>query len=290
MASQSVQLLWNEKEVQGLVAKNKEISVTDSVNTEARSQDLASLTEKFKAQTKAAFDFGVDFVKKGARRRETYLRMKELTAERLKNVPNYVVLEAAKKHVRLSIEAILAVSLVGNLIFASRLVDLSDKLTQKRIALVPSKLDQITEVDVGQISERQVHGTFVMYLNLLGTVDGTNIEENYRILKDFMTSELRVQFERETRDYRHMVKDEGLAEQLKIVTKKIEISKEGQIRAEALVRIQPSFGSTVGKIREERIVMQMKVVTNYERNQWLLQLSDITRGPAQTFNSQEKGD
>jgi len=254
--------------------------MTETVNVGGKPQGLSSLVENVKSQMKSTFDFGVDFVKKGAKRRQTYLRLKELTAERLKNVPHYVVLEAAKKHVRLGIEAILGISLVGNLIFASRLIDVSDRLTQKRIALVPSKLDQITEVDVGQISERQLHGTVIMYLNLLGTVDGANIEENYRVLKDFMTPELQIQFERETKDYRRMVKNEGLAEQLKVVNKKIELSKEGQIRVEALVRIQPSFGTTIGKIREERITMQMKVVTNYERNQWLLQLSEITRGPS----------
>jgi hypothetical protein len=238
------------------------------------------LVEKIKSQAKGAFDFGVDFIKKGAKKRQTYFRLKELTAERLKNVPNYVVLEAARKHVRLGVEAVLAISIVGNLIFGAKLVELSDRLTQKRIALVPSKLDQITEVDVGQISERQMHGTVVMYLTLLGTVDGSNIEENYRILKDFMTPELKIQFERETKEYRRMVKDEGLAEQLKVVSKKIEVSKEGKIRAEVLVRIQPSFGTTMGKVREERVVMLMKVVTNYERNQWLMQLTELTRGPA----------
>lgn len=263
--------------------------MTESENIGGKPQGLSPVIEKFKSQTKATFEFGVDFVKKGAKRRQTYLRLKELTAERLKNVPNYVVLEAAKKHVRLGIEAVLAISLVGNLIFTARIIDLSDRLTQKRIALVPSKLDQITEVEVGQISERQMHGTVVMYLNLLGTVDGSNIEENYRILKDFMTPELRIQFERETKDYRRMVKDEGLAEQLKVVTKKIEVSKEGKIRVEAVVRIQPSFGTTMGKVREERIMMEMKVVTNYERNQWLLQLIEITRGPSQENEFHEKG-
>lgn len=252
----------------------------ESVTTVSEPQGLTPILNKLKSQVKSSYDFGFDFVKKGARRRQTYFRLKELTAERLKNVPNYVVLEAAKKHVRLGIEAILALSLVGNLIFVARLIDASDKLSQKRIALVPSKLDQITEVDVGKISERQLHSTLVIYLNLLGTVDGSNIEENYRILKDFMSPELRVQFERETKDYRRMVKDEGLAEQLKISSKEIKVGKDGKILAEAIVRIRPSFGATVGKEREERITMEMKVVTNYENNQWLLQLSEITRGPA----------
>lgn len=264
--------------------------MTNSVNVGGELQSSAPLVERIKGQVQAVFDFGVDFVKKGANRHKTYLKLRELTAERLKNVPNYVVLEAARKHVRLGFEAILAISLVGNVIFAARLIDLSDKLSQKRIALVPSKLDQITEVDVGQISERQLHATFVMYLNLLGTVDGTNIEENYRILKDFMTSDLRIQFERETRDYRLMVKNEGLAEQLKVVSKKIEVGQSGNIRAEAIVRIQPSFGTAVGKVREEQITMQMKVVTNYERNQWLLQLNEITRGPTEAFEGKPKGE
>ncbi|NUN06694.1 MAG: hypothetical protein HUU57_13145 [Bdellovibrio sp.] len=255
--------------------------MTDSLPVGGELQGSPSYKEKLLKQTKEVFGHGIDFLKKGAKRRQTYLRLKELTAERLKAVPNYVVLEAAKKHIRLGIEAVLAASIVANFIFVSRLLDASEKLTQKRIALVPSKLDQITEVDVGQISERQVHGTFVMYLNLLGAVDGTNIAENYRILKDFMSPELRIQFERETKEYRRMVAEEGLAEQLKITTKKIEISKDGNIKAEAVVRIQPSFGATVGKTREERIVMQMRVVTNYERNQWLLQLTELTRGPLQ---------
>ncbi len=264
--------------------------MTETTIEESGVQSQTPWTDKVRVQAKSVFDFGVDFLKKGAKRRETYLKLKELSTERLKSVPNYVVLEAARKHVRLGIEAVLAISLIGNFIFVSRLVDLSDRLTQKRIALVPSKLDQITEVDVGRISDHQVHGTFVMYLNLLGTVDGTNVEENYRILKDFMSPEFRIQFERETKDYRNMVKNEGLAEQLKVVTKKIEIAKDGKIKAEAIVRIQPSFGSTVGKIREERITMQMHVVTNYERNQWLLQLTELTRGPIQSDEFQEKGD
>lgn len=263
--------------------------MTSSLNEGARPLSPAPFFNRAGKRVKDAFDFGVTFLKKGAQRRQTYFRLKELTAERLQSVPNYVVLEAARKHVRLGIETVLAISIVANFIFASRLIDVSDRLTQKRIALVPSKLDQITEVDVGHISERQVHGTFVMYLNLLGTVDGTNIEENYRILKDFMSPELRVQFERETKDYRRMVTEEGLAEQLKVISKKIEIGKDGNIRAEALVHIQPSFGATVGKVREEKVSMQMRVITNYERNQWLLQLTELTRGPAQD-NPSRKGE
>lgn len=255
--------------------------MTSVISTEANSQELAPFGEKTKRHVKELFDLGVGFLKKGAKRCQTQFRLKELTAERLKAVPNYVVLEAAKKHVRLGIEVVLAISIVANFVFASNLIGLSEKLSQKRIALVPSKLDQTTEVDVGRVSERQLYATFVVYLTLLGTVDGTSIEENYRILKEYMNPELRVQFERETKDYRRMVAEEGLSEQLKVVSKKIEVGKDGNIRAEALVRIQPSFGSTVGKIREEKVTMQMHVVTNYERNQWLLQLTDVTRGPAE---------
>jgi hypothetical protein len=230
----------------------------------------------------------VDFLKKGAKRRETLLRLKEFKAERLKRVPNYVILEAARKHVRLGIEAVLALSLLANVIFGWQLVSLSDRLSQKRIALVPSRLDQTTEVDVGRISEHQVHSTCIMYLTLLGTVDATNVDENYRILKDFMSPDLRVQFERETRDYRHMIKDEGLSEQVIVNTKRISI-ENGQIQAEAVVRIRPSIGATIGKVRDEKVIMHMKVITNYEQNQWLLQITSLTRGPIESFSSSGKG-
>ena len=112
----------------------------ETVATGSEAQGLTPVIDNLKSKLKSTFDCGVDFVKKGAERRQTYFRLKELTAERLKNVPNYVVLEAAKKHIRLGVEAILALSLVGNLIFVARLIDVSDKLTQKRIALVPSLL------------------------------------------------------------------------------------------------------------------------------------------------------
>ena len=260
--------------------------MTTSVNSGAGVRGLPPWAENVKVRAKSAFDFGVDFVKKGAMRRQTYLRLKELTAERLKHVPNYVVLEAAKKHVRLGLEAVLAISLIANFVFATRLIEASDRLSQKRIALVPSKLDQVTEVDVGKVSEQQLYGTFVMYLGLLGTVDGTNIEENYRILKDFMSPELKIQFERETKDYRRMVKEEGMAEQLKVVSKKIAASKSGKVEAEAVVRVRPSFGATVGKEREEKITMQMRMITNYTHNQWLLEINELTRGPLQGYESQ----
>lgn len=227
---------------------------------------------------------GVDFLKKGAKRHRTLLRLKDFKAERLKQVPNYVILEAAKKHVRLGLEAVLALSLVANVIFGFELVSLSDRLSQKRIALVPSRLDQTTEVDIGRISEHQVHSTFAMYLGLLGTVDATNIDENYRILKDFMSPELRVQFERESRDYRHMVREEGLSEQAIVTTKKIDIAKDGHIEAVAVVRIRPSIGATLGKTRDEKVIMQMRVITNYEQNQWLLQITRLTRGPVDSFS------
>ena len=239
--------------------------------------------------SRSVLDQCVDFLKKGAKKRATALRLREFKLERLKNVPNYVVLEAARKHVRLGFEGVLALSLLANVIFGWQLVGLSDRLSQKRIALVPSRLDQTIEVDVGRISEAQVHSTFTMYLSLLGTVDSTNIDENYRVLKDFMTPELKIQFERETREYRRMVKTEGLSEQSIVSTKKVDVAKDGQIEAVAVVRIRPSIGTTLGKIREEKVIMHMRVITNYEQNQWLLQITSLTRGPIETFGNDGKG-
>ena len=221
----------------------------------------------------------VRFLKKGAKRQRTTLALSDFKAERLKRVPGYVVLEAARKHVRLGIEAVLVLSLLGNLIFAWELIEAGHRLSQKRVALVPSRLDTTIEVDVGKISEKQVYSTLVMYLSLLGNVDGANIDENYRVLKDLMSPDFQIQFERDMRDYRQMVKEEGLAEQIFVGAKKVSIGESGQVRAEAEVRIRPSFGSSVGKIREEKITVEMRLITNYEKNQWLLQITDLKRAP-----------
>ncbi|MGE3682705.1 MAG: hypothetical protein AB7G93_13350 [Bdellovibrionales bacterium] len=230
----------------------------------------------------------MNFLKKGAKRRRTAIRLSDLKAERLKQVPGYVILEAARKHVRLGLEACLVISVAANLVQGCELISLADRLSQKRIALVPSKLDQITEVDVGKIGDRQVYGTLIMYLSLLGTVDAASVDENYRVLKEYMTPELRIQFERETREYKRMVKDEGLSEQMFVDGKKIAIGKDGRIEAEARVRIRPSIGASVGKVREERVAMKMRVITNYEKNQWLLQITELTRAPIDSEFSRRK--
>jgi hypothetical protein len=228
------------------------------------------------------FQSGVDFLMKGAEKRRTQIKLREFKAERLKKVPNYVVLEAARKHVRLGMEALFALSLAACFVFSWQLVYLSEKLTEKKIALVPSRLDHTIEVDVGRISESQAHATFVMYLSILSTVDSTNIDENYRMLKDYMSPELRVQFERETRDFRTMVRNENLSEQAIVSTKKIDIGKDGQIEAQAVLQIRPSIGSAVGKVRFEKVSMRMRVITNFEQNQWLLQITSLNRRPIET--------
>jgi hypothetical protein len=221
---------------------------------------------------------GMNFLKKGAKRQRTRIRLSDFKAERLKNVPGYVVLEAARKHVRLGFEAALAISIVANLVQGCQVISLAEKLSQKRIALVPSKIDQVTEVDVGRISERQVYSTLTMYLSLLGNVDAWNVDENYRVLKDAMSRELQVQFERETRDYRQMVKEQGLSEQMIVDGKKnVFIGKDGFIEADVRVHVKPSIGTNVGKAREERIAMKMRVKTTYDKNQWLLEIISLSR-------------
>lgn len=222
----------------------------------------------------------VDLMKKGAKRRETQIRLKDLTEARLKKVPNYIAVEVAKQRISLTKDAMIVglISLV--LILAFSLTSLASKMDERIVALIPSRIEKATEVLPNQVSPAALYSKLSSMISLLGNIDHGNIDFNYEVLRGLMSDELKVKFWADSTQLRKIIKEKSMSQTISYDMKDMSVSSRGKIiSALVKVKIKPMYGDEVGKIREEYILLEGSVVVKKEDNFWEIELFNLEQGP-----------
>ncbi|MAV90483.1 MAG: hypothetical protein CL676_03615 [Bdellovibrionaceae bacterium] len=222
----------------------------------------------------------VDFVQKGAQKRKTKIKLKDLTEARLKKIPNYIAVEVAKKRIEVTKDAAI-LGLLGLLIILSYLVlSFSSRLDERIVTLIPSRVEQVTEVQPGKISPAALYWKISSYVSLLGNIDYANVDFNYELMRDVMTDDLKVKFWADSTQLRSVVKNKEMSQTVSFDMNDMDISTKGKvISALVKVRVKPMYGDEVGKIREEYLLLEGAVVVKKEDNFWQLELFNIEQGP-----------
>ena len=233
--------------------------------------------EKFKEKI-------VDFVKKGSVKRKTKMRIKELTEARLRKVPNYVAVEVAKKQINVAKDMVILLMFTLLLMSSCMSISLASKLDKRLIALVPGRIEKVTEVKPGEVSPIDLFRKVSSYVSLMGNVSKENIDFNYDLLKEIMTEELKIKFEADNRELKNVVKSSDLSQRVSFSKKDIEMVTQGKvIRTLVKVVVTPYYKGEAGKARHEYILMEGEVVVKKENNFWELQLYNLEPGDMKDY-------
>lgn len=222
----------------------------------------------------------VDFVQKGAKKRETKIKLKDLTEARLKKIPNYIAVEVAKKRIDVTKDGAI-LGLLGLLLMLSYLVlSFSARLDERVVALIPSRVEQVTEVQPGKISPAALYWKISSYVSLMGNIDYANVDFNYELMRDVMTDDLKVKFWADSSQLRSVIKSKEMSQTVSFDMKDVDVSSRGKVISALIkVRVKPMYGEEVGKIREEYLLLEGSVVVKKEDNFWQLELFNIEQGP-----------
>lgn len=205
-------------------------------------------------------------------------------------IPQYVSFRAALLKEKLTLQWLL-LSLA--ILFATYVVmtrvesaSLREALRQKEYILAPGVTD-FTTASPQTVPDRYVEQAVNDFVSKLGSINATNIDEQYAALTSFMNVTLRVRFEAESEAWKARVKEERLTEAMAIIDRSIATDDQGRYRAVVRTRTDSFIRNTYAGARDEVIEMEMALVPPKDGRRWFLEITGLTRAAAETYRGRE---
>lgn len=206
----------------------------------------------------------------------------------LRILPKFIAFKAAMLKQRMTLQYILVIHLAAfTLHFGFSRYEihaLEKRLREKEYILAPGVMD-FTPASPQAVSDTYVVNAALSFLGMLGNVNAANIDEQYKRLSQFMTSELRIQFEEEAREWRETVKNDNISEILKITDREVVTTGEGFYKVTAIAsRERYSNSESLGHV-DEVIELTMKLVAPIKGKEWYLEITSLKRSRAEVFKA-----
>lgn len=198
----------------------------------------------------------------------------------LKVLPKWICFKAAILKEKLTLQYIIAIHISCFLAYfvLSRMevVSLHKQLREKEYILAPGVMD-FTTAAPQSVSDSYVSNAAMSFLQMIGNVNSVNIDEQLKRLSEFMSPELRIQFQEESRDWSDTVKQENLSEILKVTDKEIISNQNGFYKVTALTkRERYADGRSLGSM-DEVVEMVLQLIAPVKGKEWFLQINEIKR-------------
>lgn len=203
----------------------------------------------------------------------------------LKTVSSYVAFKALEKKNKVVIEMMLALSVVVHLGTMVYISSIHSELRNRPIALVPSRIEGVTEVTPNKISETALYKAINHYLGLFVNINRSNISEKYRQLEDYMGSSFQTRFHSEMNDFIETVKSEDLTEYLSDTRIQPVYDGNGNVKVTVLAKINGTLKGEQLEPKEEVITLVLKVVLPNDLNNWGLEIQEIVRSSSESYKS-----
>lgn len=204
----------------------------------------------------------------------------------LSTLPKYICYRAALQQKKLTIElllvAVLSVFAFYFVVSRYEISTLYDKLLVRPVILAPGIRDFVV-ASPQKVEPQYVEQAVVEFLNKLGTVSADNIERQYKVLSEQMSTKLKMQFEIETQGLIRDFKRDNLTELLTILDLEIKDDQKGHYRAVAQVRVDLYIENEHADQREEIIEMDLALVPPSKDRRWYLEITSIRRESTDTF-------
>ena len=208
----------------------------------------------------------------------------------LKVLPKYLCFKAAlmKEKILLQNLVLLIIGLFGVYFIITRyeISNLYSKLREKEYILAPGVVD-FTPASPQTVTDSYVESAVMSFLRTLGNINPVNIDEQYTELSGYMSHDLKVRFDMETREWTEMVKLENISEVLKITDKEIISDEKGNYKVVAVTTRERYAGSDYLGKTDEVIEMVLNLIPPRQGKKWFLQITSLTRTESTSFRAKE---
>ena len=206
----------------------------------------------------------------------------------LRLLPKYISYKAALLREKLTLyyilTAVLLLFVAHYLISRSEISDLYGRLREKEYILAPGVID-FTAALPQRVPDSYIHDATMDFLSDLGNISATNIDEQYDVMKRFMSHELKVRFEADSSDWVEQVKTDNISQILKVTDVEIISNRNGAYKVVAMGRVD-FFTSHEYLGHEDQVIqMTLKLVPPESGKRWFLQMTDLLWEKADKFNS-----
>jgi len=204
----------------------------------------------------------------------------------LRLLPRFISYKASLLKEKMTLKKVMAILLILFCFhyFGTRfeVASLHKKLREKEYILAPGVLD-FTTASPQAVPDSYVNDAVTDFLSDLGNVSANNIDEQYNILKRFMSDKLKVTFEMETGDWVEQVKSEGISQILTVIEKEIKTDEEGNYRVIATARADfYASGQYLGH-EDQVIEMALQLTSPKKGKRWYLQITSLSLSKADAF-------
>lgn len=209
---------------------------------------------------------------------------------KFKEIPRFIVYKAALLREKLVLSYLIAIqSFLFIAYFIVSRVEISHlygELRIKEYILAPGIRD-FTPVSPQSIPDSYVHDAVSDFLSTLGNVNSSSIFENYSGFRRFMSDELKIKFDVETRDWIKQVQTEDLAQILHLKKKEILAGSEGAYKVTAFARADfYATGQYLGH-EDQVIEMELRLIPPDPGRRWYLESVNLTWSKLETFKSKK---
>ncbi len=204
----------------------------------------------------------------------------------LRVLPKYICFRAALLQSKLTLQYVIlilsAVLLSYLAVSRSEIHALHKKLREKEYILAPGVSD-FTVASPQGVPDRYVSDAVNDFLSQLGNVTAGNIDEQYASLSESMSPQFKVKFSAEASDWKSQVKTENISELLTVTQKEILTDGNGKYKVTALGRRDTYIANEYVGHKDEVIEMQLALVPPTSGKRWFLQITNLQRQRAETF-------
>lgn len=208
----------------------------------------------------------------------------------LKILPKYICFRAALLQSKLTQQYIilfLSVLLIAYFIISRvEVYSLNGKLREKEYILAPGVQD-FTPASAQSVPDSYVNSAVMEYLGEIGNITAGNIDDQYKLVSESMSPQLKVRFLSESSDFKAKVKAENISELLTVTEKEIRSTGEGYYQVTALARRDTYVNNEYIGHSEEAIEMVLQLVAPKSGKRWFLQINNLSRQSAETFRTKK---
>lgn len=209
----------------------------------------------------------------------------------LRTLPKYLCFKAALLHNKLTLQYIIlilsGVFVVHYFVARHEIYSLYGKLREKEFILAPGVMD-FTPASPQSVPDSYVANAVIDFLSQLGNVTAGNIDEQYALLAESMSPQLKVKFLAEASSWRAKVKSEGISELLTITEKEIRTTGEGYYKVTALARRDTYINNEYLGHADEAIEMVLELIPPKSGKRWYLQINSLSRESADSFKAKKQ--
>ena len=206
-------------------------------------------------------------------------------------LPKYICFKAALLREKQTIQFVtMCITLLFCTLFLTsrcEVTELSKQLRMKEYILAPGVVD-FTNASPQTIPDSYVSDAVTDFISNLGNVNPASINEQYEMVKRFMSDQLKVQFDVDTFDWVEQVKSDDISQIFTVKDKQIITNDDGRFKIEVLGKADFYANKAYLGNENHAIEMELKLMPPESGKRWYLQIEKLTWNKEAAYRSKKK--